>query len=694
MTATPLPGHPASIGYTPTMTTRPLSHKRTSIFDRFWYGVCYYPEHWDAATRADDARRMQAAGINVVRMAEFAWDLMEPSEGVYDFSLFDATIRTLGSFGIKTIMGTPTAAPPRWLSLKHPEIRRVTDKGVVLDHGSRQHACHMNPVFRRHAKSITRAMTQHFAANPDVIGWQTDNEFHCHFSECHCDSCQVRFGEFLHQRYGSIAALNQAWGNAFWAQTYTDFSQIRTPRDQTPTWQNPHQRLDYVRYLSAGVTAFQYDQIELMRSANAGWWITHNGLFGNIDYHGKFSADLDILGIDIYPMFSSPQDRAHVSAAQSDRTRGFAGNFIVPEHQSGPGGQNGYLLDTPEPGEVRAATYATIGRGCDSLLFFRWRTARFGAEMYWYGLLDHDDVPRRRYAEAAQIGHEIPKFERDLLGTHVAIDCAVAHQPLEVDAADRAYGIGLPSPGDFAWGVHRELHDLGHAVGFVHPRDDLSELKLYVIPGWAPFDDAWIAPLRAWVEAGGTLVLGARSGTHRLSDMQVPALSQPAAFAELAGIRINEFGRQNASAARPLSFTLGATEIASELFYEQLALHGAEVIATWKDRHLAGSPAITRHRLGKGSVIWVGTCLTRDVFKALLPTLIGFANAKPVIAGLPAGCSVSQRVGPGRTLTFVTNHTSVPQTMQAPSGTDLLTGEVRTAGTLTLEPYGVAILKS
>ena len=693
MTAAPLPGHPASIGCAPTMTTRPLSHKRTSIFDRFWYGVCYYPEHWDAATRADDARRMQAAGINVVRMAEFAWDLMEPSEGVYDFSLFDATIRTLGSFGIKTIMGTPTAAPPRWLSLKHPEIRRVTDRGVVLDHGSRQHACHMNPVFKRHAKTITRAMTQHFAANTDVIGWQTDNEFHCHFSECHCDSCQVCFGEFLHQRYGSIAELNQAWGNAFWAQTYTDFSQIRTPRDQTPTWQNPHQRLDYVRYLSAGVTAFQYDQVELMRTANAAWWITHNGLFGNIDYHGKFSADLDILGVDIYPMFSSPQDRAHVSAAQSDRTRGFAGNFIVPEHQSGPGGQNGYLLDTPEPGEVRAATYATIGRGCDSLLFFRWRTARFGAEMYWYGLLDHDDVPRRRYAEAAQIGHEIPKFERDLLGTHVAIDCAVAHQPLEVDAADRAYGIGLPSPGDFAWGVHRELHDLGHAVGFVHPRDDLSELKLYVIPGWAPFDDAWVAPLRAWVEAGGTLILGARSGTHRLSDMQVPALSQPAAFAELAGIRINEFGRQNASAARPLSFKLGATTIASALFYEQLALHGAEAIATWNERHLAGSPAMTRHRLGKGSVIWVGTCLTREVFSALVPTLTTYANVKPVITGLPAGCSVSQRVGPGRTLTFVTNHTSVPQTMQAPAGTDVLTGNVHPAGMLNLTPYGVVVLK-
>ena len=694
MTAAPLPDRPPGVCCTTTMPTRPLSHKRTSPFERFWYGVCYYPEHWDAATRSTDAQRMRAAGINIVRMGEFAWDLMEPREGVFDFTLFDATIRTLGEHGIKTFMGTPTAAPPRWLSLKHPEICRVNDKGVAMMHGSRQHACHMNPVFLKHSAAITSAMARHFAGNPDVIGWQTDNEFHCHMSECHCSSCQIAFGDFLRQRYGTIDRLNEAWGTSFWTQTYDDFADIRTPRDQAPTWQNPHQRLDYVRYLSAGVTAFQAVQVELLRAADERWWITHNGLFGNIDYHGKFSADLDVLGADFYPMFAKPDDRAHFSAYGSDRVRGCAGNFIVPEHQSGPGGQNGYLLDTPEPGEVRAATFATIGRGCDSLLFFRWRTARFGAEMYWYGLLDHDDVPRRRYAEAVQIGGEIPRLERDLLGTHVLIDCAVAQQPMEVDAADRAYGIGLPSLGDLGWGVHRVLHDAGHAVGLVHPADDLDGLKLYIIPGWAPFDEAWVPGLRRWVEAGGTLVLGARSGTHRLSDMQVPATSQPAAFADLAGIRIAEFGRQNAAAARPLRLQLGSTVITSELFYEQLSLHGAEVLATWSDRHLAGTPAITRHRLGAGSVVWVGTCLTREIFAALRPQLTAMAGLTPLIADLPAGCCVAQRVGPGRKLTFITNHTAEVQTLRAPGGTDVLTGLTHVAGPLTLPAYGVAILKS
>ena len=675
------------------MTPRPLSHKRTSIFDRFWYGVCYYPEHWDEAIRANDAARMAKAGINVVRMGEFAWDMMEAQEGHFDFTLFQETVTTLGKHGIKTILGTPTAAPPRWLTLEHPDIRRVDAKGVVLDHGSRQHVCYMNPTVRDYNRRITRAMTEAFRNHPDVIGWQTDNEMHCHFSECHCDSCQIQFGRFLRRKYdGDIAKLNRAWGVAFWAQTYRDFSEIRTPRDQTPTWQNPHQRLDYVRYIAAGADDYQHDQVEIMREVQPNWWITHNGLFGNKDYFGRFSQDLDVLGIDIYPMFSKPADRAHVSAMQSDRTRGFAGNFIVPEHQSGPGGQNGYLLDTPEPGEVRAASWASIGRGCDSLLFFRWRTARFGAEMYWYGLLDHDDVPRRRYDEAAQLGAELARLGQDFLGTTVAIDCAVGHVPLEVEAGSNAYGIGLPTPGDLTWQTHRTLHDAGQAVGLVHPLDDLSDLKLYVIPGWAPFDPAWLPALTRWVEAGGTLVLGARTGTHRIDDMQMHAASQPAVLGDLAGLRIEEFGRQNHSEAQPLEFLLDGQRIRSSHYYEALRPTTAEVLATWDSRHLTGIPAATLRKLGGGRVIWVGTVLTRETLAALLPTLTRLSSLKPLVPGLPTGCTAARRVGPGRSFTVLCNHTAESKTLAAPNGIDLLTGTA-VSGTMTLASYGVAVIR-
>ena len=177
-----------------------LSHKRPANFDRFWFGAAYYPEHWDAATREQDADRMAAAGFNLVRMGEFAWDRLEPEEGRYDFVLFDETIARLGARGVNTMFCTPTATPPVWLTNRHPEILGVRADGVTMQHGSRQHACVSSPLFREHSRRITRVLAEHFRENPRVVGWQTDNEFYCHFSECHCASCQVAFREFLRRR--------------------------------------------------------------------------------------------------------------------------------------------------------------------------------------------------------------------------------------------------------------------------------------------------------------------------------------------------------------------------------------------------------------------------------------------------------------------------------------------------------------
>jgi beta-galactosidase len=671
-----------------------LTHRRPCNLDRFHYGAAYYPEHWDTATRREDAVRMAQAGLTVVRMAEFAWDLMEPQEGTFDFSLFARTIDELGRHGIATILCTPTAAPPRWLTLRHPEILRVDAQGHPMQHGSRQHACTTHPTFRRYSRHITGAMASFFANHPHVVGWQTDNELNCHFSECHCEACQQAFREFLHRKFkGDIRALNAAWGCAFWALTFSDFSEIPTPRPGRPAYPNPSHELDYNRFLSDAVARFQHEQVAILRQANPRWWITHNGLFRHIDYRSLFTQDLDFLGFDSYPCFGPPDTRSMRQAFTLDRTRSWSGNFVVPEQQSGPGGQKPYFHDNPEPGEIRRMVYTSIARGADSLLHFRWRTCRFGAEEYWCGILDHDNVPRRRYQEVAQIGRELKVVGPELLGTSVFVDTAVAMGDMNVEDSHQTYPLGLPSPEAVASDVHAALFQKGLAVGGIHPADDLKGIRLYVIPHWAYFDPEWVPNLESFVRGGGTLVIGARCAT-RTPDNQITPDILPGCLRELAACDITEYGRQNVPELRPLSLSVSGRNAGTALWYEVTTpATDTRVLATWQDRHLTGQPAVTERTLGKGHVFYVGTYLTQPVLDLLLPEFIRASNLHPLWPDSPPSVQVVRREdGRKRLWFFINDGEQEAVVSRTPPGQNLITGH-RTGNTLTLQPHDVAVIR-
>jgi len=490
-------------------------HQRPTALKTFLFGAPYYPEHWTPADRQHDADLMSKAGMNVARMAEFAWDRMEPSPGVLDFSIFDETIGALGAKGINTILCTPTATPPKWLTVKHPEWMRVNATDIPMEHGSRQHCCTNNGAFRAESRRITRAMAEHYATNPYVIGWQTDNELFCHISECFCDACLARFQRWLRAAYNNdITALNTSWGCAFWAQTYSDFSQIGFPRlPERPTHPNPHQMLDYGRFLSDGLTEFQKEQIDILRAANPKWWITHNGMFWHIDYW-KFSQDLDFMGYDMYPGFTN---KGPLSAADwshnLSRCRAASGNFIVPETQGGAGGQRPYLHETPRPGQMRLWAYQEIAQGADGILHFRWRSCRFGAEMYWNGILDHDNIPRRRYEEFSQEGAEFRRLGPTILGTvaEVKLAALIDHDQEE---AHHSMTLGLPSPNDQGSQAYRQFWKRHLAGGLVDFRDSFEGLSTVIIPSHILIDEATAARLEAFVREGGTLVATARTATR------------------------------------------------------------------------------------------------------------------------------------------------------------------------------------
>ena len=704
----------------------PLSVWRTLNHDQFLLGAPHYPEHVDESLWPRDAERLAAAGANTVRMGEFAWHIWEPREGQFDFALFDRAIDVLGRAGIKTILCTPTATPPRWLTVNYPQVLRVDANGRVAGHGSRQHADTTSPVFRAHSRRITRAMADHYRGNPYVAGWQTDNELNTTASESYSPSCRLEFQKYLSHAYADIAALNHAWGGAFWALAYDDFGQIDLPRQMAPGFIAPGHLQDYHRFLAHAVAAFQHDQVAILRSANPDWFIFHNlGGLGDIDFRGQFGQDLDFIAFDIYPMlydeFRRTGGLGPTQALHLDICRAYSGNFIVPEQASGFGSQPAFSTMNPEPGEMRRMALSSVARGADGVMFFRWRPAHFGAEIYWMGVIDHDDVPRRRYAEATQFFGEMNRLAPHILGTHVRMDIGIAGADFDNQEAHKTYPMGLPSPMEDAVLLHRHCYRTGIACGFIHPEDDLTRLKVLYVPHWVMWKPEWTARVAGFVAQGGTLILSALTATRDIHN-HIPMTQAPTmGLAELAGVKVIEFGRLTgpdasglfppwpdaymgahqpgvtlpaASASRKYRFTLGNQEFTAGHLYEQLELApGTTALGTWSNRFLQGTPAVTTRAHGTGRVVYVGTYLTPELAAGLVETICLPAGVHPLLPALPEGVEVSIRQAADRQLYFIQNTGDLVQHLTGlPAGTDLLTGQP-VDGALTLTAYGCAIVR-
>ncbi|WP_176083524.1 beta-galactosidase [Martelella sp. HB161492] len=709
-----------------TAKSAPLSVWRPVNIDQFILGVPHYPEHVSRDLWENDAKRMAEAGFNTVRMGEFAWHIWEPYQGHFDFSLFDDAIAVLGRYGIKTILCTPTATPPRWLTVAHPEVLRADEQGRRAIHGSRQHADTTSPVLRDHSRRITRAMAEHYQDDPNVIGWQTDNELNTTTSISFSESCAIEFRKWCHLRYGDIAALNTAWGGDFWATHYDSFEQIELPLPMAPGYVSPGHRQDYHRFLAAATAAFQKDQIEILRSIKTGWFIYHNlGHLDDIDLRGNFGEDLDFLGYDVYPMLHDEMQRngghAYTQALALDWFRAFGGNFIVPEQASGLGSQPTFATMTPEPGEMRRMALTSVARGADGLMFFRWRPAHFGAEIYWMGLIDHDNEPRRRFAEAKHFAEDIEAIKTELLGTHVRMDVGIAAADFDNQESYKTYPMGLPSPREDGILLHKVLYERNIAAGFIHPSDDLSKLKALYVPHFMMWNDAWTENLRRFVENGGLLIVSAMTGTRTVDNHIHEKLAPGNGLSELLGIKVEEFGRMTGpgadglfeppgradgfgpaatgrvpacSAGRRYNLRFGNKEYQAGHLYERLMLEDdVETLAEWSTRFLAGEPVLTARKLGQGQASYLGTYLTEALAERLADTICEVADVAPILSVETPEVEISERSGDdGRKMIFVINTGSEKVKIEL-DGTysDRLTDR-HIRGTLELEGYGAAIL--
>lgn len=624
------------------------------------FGVCYYPEHWPEARWAEDAQLMHTAGIELVRIAEFAWAKMEPTAGHYDWDWLDRVIDTLAAAGHRVVLGTPTAAPPVWLTQAHPEILRVDANGRSRAHGTRRHYCPNSPIYRRESRRIVTAMAQRYGSHPTVIGWQIDNEMGGgHTARCYCEHCAQAFQDWLQAHYDLLDAVNEAWGTAFWSQTYIDWAQIRPPTDDIDK-KNPSYVLDYYRFASDSFVAYQQEQIDILRQHAPDHFVTHNfmGLYRDLDQF-DLARMLDFVTWDNYPTGNSERWRQMLSAPGKDTdhdhtayaydvgdpmvtamahalTRGLKeGPFWVMEQQCGQINW-GQVNPGVRAGTPRLWAWHALAEGAEALVYFRWRATLFAQEQYHSGLLRHDGSP--------DVGWE---DQQALLAEKALLD-VVANEPLTaqiallVDFSD-LWALQLqPHRADFGYLRHlyvyyQALQRLGMSVNLVPVTTDLSGYKLVIAPTLHLADAAKAAHLQMYVQQGGTLLLGVRSGFKTTSNM-VTDQPLPGALRVLAGVRVTSWQSLPAGAGWQVETAVPALSGSATYWVETLTTEGAKVLASYEN----GAAALTEHEVGKGCVLYWGWYPRELQAMALLRYLAGQLEIDRH-AILPHGMVAAQR---------------------------------------------------
>ena len=658
-------------------------------------GADYYPEHWPKERWETDAKLMQEAGFNVARLAEFSWINMEPSEGEFDFGWLDEAVEILERHGISVILGTPTAVMPAWVARKYPETLAMKGDGTRIIWGGRKNNCFTSGTYRLLSERITRKMAEHFADRPNVIGWQTDNEFGG--TDCRCSTCLGEFQDWLAKKYGTLDELNRAWGNHFWGLAFKTWGEITIPETGTEFWShgNPSACLDWKRYTSWLNVRFQSDQIKIIREICPEDFITHNlmGFHTDTNYY-DLSAELDFVSWDNYPVWWNAPDISYGAAAAGDLMRGFKQkNFLIMEQTAGPCGWGIFSRNT-RPGEIRKICYQQLAHGADGQIWFRWRTCTAGREQYWHGLLGHDGKPLRRYNEAAQVAREYRKLQEYLRGTTVVSEAAIIYD------FDSAWALDFqPSykGNNFTAAVRRYYDPLlraGVNVDMIRPDADLSQYKLVVTPELYILPDKIANNLNEFVHQGGVLLTEFRTGVKDENSL-CHKRTLPGLLSATLGIRIEEYSSLDAYLQYKV---VGVDSLAGSFtatkFVDWVSCETAEKLASYDEQwHLEPFAVATKNSYGKGKGYYVGTVIKEEGFyDQLIGQVLDDAGIEAIIKP-PVGVEVSIREGDGKKLLFVINHSEEPKTVSVPKGkTELLTGE-KTKDSIKLERFEVAVIK-
>ena len=674
-----------------------------------FFGVDYYPEHsvfpyggdeeHPEAAWERDAELMSKVGINVVRVGEFSWGICEPEEGKYDFSWIRRVMDVMGQYGIKVVVGTPTAAPPIWLARKHPEILPADERGLVKREGTRRAICLSSDVYWDYSKRVVTAMAEALGDHPQLIAWQIDNSIGGNDSEFSFnDATREEWHLWLEAKYKTVERLNELLGLKFWGQTVNSFDEVPMPM-YAPAQHAPALLLDWNRFSSDTMVQFVKMQADILREhSNRPVTVTMRGFFRKFDHFDMAEA------VDFVSIESNVPLKTKISelACDIDMLRSLKKTdinapdgdccFWAMEQKVGSGDAQD-VKSAVRPGVVRLFTYQLISRGCSGVLYFRWQQPRIGPEKFRAGIVRHSDSSRI-LKEIAQIGEELKLLAPAVKDTRVVADVCILY------THDNEWALEQPMQPTTFFNlrehiqlIYNALHDRNIQVDFARPTDDLSKYKIVFAPSLQLLNDADADHLKLYVQNGGTLV-----GTFNTALVNqnhiAPEGPYPGGLTDLFGLEVLECDPIPPGEENHLTFkgTFPTSHLhPARIWCDLIEPKTCQTLAVFAKDFYAGRPAVTMNTFGLGKAIYIGTMSHQHFYSDFVGWLRQLCGLIPLLK-VPENIEVSMREKDGTRVFFLLNHQNSPVRVQFYKPMhDFLTGNTF-SGNFDLQPHGVLVL--
>lgn len=649
-------------------------------------GADWYPEQWPEERWEIDLRMMEAAHLNVARIAEFAWSRMEPAEGQFDFAWLEHAVRLAEKHNIAIVLGTPTAAPPAWLTHKYPETLRVEANGQRVTHGNRAHGSVTSIRYREFCHRIAEEMAKHFGHDGNVVGWQIDNEYGYALMSYN-EEARQQFQQWLKAKYKSLDMLNQHWTTSYWSQSYDNWDEIPIPVGE----HNPGLMLDWQHFVTYAWASYQQNQIDALRAhADPRQFITGNFMgygFGGFD-HYIVTRPLTLVAWDDY--VGTGHLDPDTNGISHDTMRGLKrDNIWVIETQ--PGSVNWSALNNSlDKGEVRAMAWHDVGHGADEVSYWQWRSALNGQEEIHGTLVGPDGEPVPLFDEVAATAKEFAAMQDAFRDTRVVSQVAILNDYDSRWAIDWQKHTEKYDQFAMLKSYYHALRKISQSIDIVSADAPLDQYKLVVAPNLYLIPKTRAEHLAAYAKNGGHLVLGPRSGMKDEFNALLP-IRQPGYLAEALGAQVEQYYALEKTVSA--GGTLGKGQISVWAEWLKTTAPAAEVLLRYGQSNgwLDDQPAVVTRKTGRGRITYIGGVLDAKLMQATAEWMTKSSEIIAAFGPVPDGIEVSRRVGPNQTVYVLINFQPEKQTVTLPRAMRSLMDQ-QDVTRLDLTQYEVAIL--